>query len=81
MVKQLQEPFEKFVDWWKCAAVMKKEEKHQNSRALQPVHEIYKRPYMVSEHRKTVCTALLLQFRFHEPIFTSFSQHCDYGVA
>jgi len=36
--------FEKFVDWWQCAAVMLLCLPLHNSGALPPVDEIFKRP-------------------------------------
>jgi hypothetical protein len=47
MAEQLQVPFEKFVDWWQCAAVMLLCLPLHNSGTVPPVHEIFKRPSLV----------------------------------
>jgi len=44
VAEQLRGPFEKFVDWWQCAAVMLLCLPLHNSGALPPVHELFKRP-------------------------------------
>jgi hypothetical protein len=44
MAEQLRGPFEKFLDWRQCAAVMLFYLPLHNSGALLPVHELFNRP-------------------------------------
>jgi len=44
MAEQIRRPFEKFVDWRQCAAVMKRGPQQHKSRALPPVQEFSNGP-------------------------------------
>jgi hypothetical protein len=75
-LRYVRRPFENFVHWRKCAAVMQRKAvtvslciSHRlllyKSGALLPVHELFKRPLYIRDHdydRKIYCTVFLSRF-------------------
>jgi hypothetical protein len=67
IAEQLRGPFEKFVDWRQCATVMLLCIERDNSGALPPVHELFKRPSYFREFYITLYT------KFHAHIRNDIS--------